>query len=29
MHPGGPVIGAAGANAAAVVLRDIKKRKKK
>jgi phytoene dehydrogenase-like protein len=29
MHPGGPVIGAAGANAAAVVLRDMKKRKKK
>jgi phytoene dehydrogenase-like protein len=27
MHPGGPVIGAAGANAAAAVLRDVKKQK--
>jgi phytoene dehydrogenase-like protein len=26
MHPGGPVVGAAGANAAAIVLRDAKKR---
>lgn len=28
MHPGAPVIGAAGANAAAIVLRDMKKKKK-
>jgi phytoene dehydrogenase-like protein len=29
MHPGGPVIGAAGANAASVLLRDVKRRKPK
>jgi phytoene dehydrogenase-like protein len=29
MHPGGPVVGAAGANAASIVLRDMKKRKQK
>jgi phytoene dehydrogenase-like protein len=28
MHPGGPAVGAAGANAAAALLRDAKKRKK-
>jgi phytoene dehydrogenase-like protein len=29
MHPGGPVIGAAGAHAAAALLRDVKRKKKK
>lgn len=29
MHPGGPVVGAAGANAASIVVRDMKKRKQK
>ena len=28
MHPGGPVIGASGANAASILLDDVKRRKR-